>query len=218
MIDAETFWTLPRGSKPATLFTEILPQIPPLAGIFTLNVPSSVHVLGSGGGEWSVSIADGVAVVEEGAAADVVTRVSLSRKHLREVVGGALRERGVALMKRLGKPGAFPDLTILPVDPSRLTAVAAIGGSIAIEVHDRDVRDSYRFVVSFGSGPAQYDNATTTVHIDADEVVDQVVAGASISALLKGSRVRVEGDLGLPLRALRAAFGAAALDKGKASR
>ena len=215
MMDAATFWSLPRSARPRSVMEEILPTIPPLAGVFTLDLPSSVHVIGGGGGEWTVQIVDGLSVVDAGAADEVAVRVSLTRSHLREVVGGALRDRGVALMKRLGKPSAFPDLTILPIDPSRLDAVAALDGSIAIEVHDRDMRDSYRFVISFGSGPAQYDDVTTTVHVDADEVVDQLVAGASMSALLKGSRVRIEGDLGLPLAALRAAFGADGVERGR---
>ena len=217
MIDAETFWSLPRSTKPRALFEEILPEIPALAGVFTIKTPTSVHVLGSGGGEWSVSIVDGRAVITPGAAEKVITRVSFSRRHLREVVGGALHDRGLKLMERLGKPRAFPDLSVFPVDPSRVEAVAATSGSIAIEVHDRDMRESYRFVISFGSGPPAYDTAVTTVHVDADEVLEQVASGASIAALLKGTRARLEGDIALPLRALRAAFGADEVERGRRS-
>ena len=215
MMDAETFWSLPRSTKPRAVLEEILPQIPALAGTFTLDLPATVHVLGAGGGTWTVQVVDGMSVVTPGEAAEVVARVSFTRAHLREIVGGALRERGLEVMRRLGKPRQLPDLSALPIDPSRLAAVAAIDGSIAIEVHDRPMRDSYRFVISLGSGPAQYDSATTTVHVDADEVVEQVVAGASIAALLKGTRVKMEGELALPLKALRAAFGNDGVERGR---
>lgn len=218
MIDAETFWSLPRSTKPRVLLEEILPEIPALAGVFSIDVPSSVHVLGSGGGEWSVLIVDGRAVVTPGVADQVITRVSFSRRHLREVVGGALHERGLKLMERLGKPRAFPDLSVFPIDPSRVQAVAATSGSIAIEVHDRDMRESYRFVISFGSGPPVYDTATTTVHVDVDEVLEQISSGASIASLLKGTRARLEGDISLPLKVLHAAFGADETERGRASR
>ncbi len=217
MIDAATFWSLPRSTRPAKLFEEILPEIPALMPVVTLPQPANVHVLGGGGGVWNVRLVDGRAEVGVGEADDAIAAVAFTRKHLREIVGGALHHKGVELMKRLGRPGRFPDLSRLPVDPSRTEAVASLRGSVAIEVHDRTYRESYRFVITLGGGEPAYDQATTTVRVDADEVVDQLVAGVSIAALLKGSRVRIEGDLGLPLQALRAAFGGA-IDQSRSGR
>ncbi|GEM_PF-3590673 len=215
MIDAETFWSLPRSTKPRKAFEEILPNLPALLPDLTIDGSFSFHVCGSGGGEWSGTVTNGLWTVVAGAADDALVRISLTRRHLREVIGGALRERGLTVMKRLGKPRQFPDLGVLPIDPARAPDVAKIPGSIAVEIHDRDVRESYRFVLSFGNGPAVYDNATTTLHVDADEIVEQALAGASMAALIKGSRVRIEGDISLPLRALQVAFGAEAVQRGR---
>lgn len=214
MLDADTFWSLPRSTRPEALFETIVPEIPALGRAVTLPRPCNVVVQGAGGGAWTLRLVEGRAQVEPGMAADAFASLVVARAHLREVVGGALRDRGVALMAKLGKPGAFPDLRGLPVDPARTDAVAALCGSVAVEVHDRTFRESYRFVVTLGSGTAAYETASTTVHVDADEVVGQLAARSSIAALLKGSRVRIEGDLGLPLRALRTAFGDAIAQEG----
>ena len=221
MIDAATFWSLPRNTGPSRLFTEILPRIPPLLAEVTLPRPVNVHVLGGGGGVWTVRLVEGRAEVGEGASPGAIAALVLSRAHLREVVGGALRDRGIELMRRLGRPGRFPDLRGLPVDPARAEAVGALRGSVAVEVHDRAFRESYRFVVTLGGSLAggrepDYETATTTLHVDADELVEQLASGMALAALLKGSRARLEGDPSLPLRALRAAFGGA-VERGRGS-
>ena len=109
-------------------------------------------------------------------------------------------------MAKLGKARQIPDLSRAPLDPARVVKVASLEGSIAVNVKDRGYGDTYRYVVTFGSGAPDYDTATTTVTVDADEAIDWVVKRIEPKQLLKAKGVRIEGDLTLPLRALQLLF------------
>lgn len=205
-MDAETFWSLKRTTPPKKLFEQIVPELPVLLPGMTVPRPANVHVLGPGGGVWATQLVDGRTQVTAGAAPDAICQVALHKRHLREIVGGALRDRGLQVMAKLGRPRQLPDLSDLPVDPARVVRLAELSGSVALNVVDREYGDTYRYVLTFGSGEPAYDEATTTITIDADEAVGWVVAQISPKQLLRAKGVRIEGDLSLPLKALQLLF------------
>jgi len=205
-MDAEAFWSIRRTTSPQKLFETIVPALPVRLPDVTVPRPVNVHVLGPGGGVWATQLVAGRTQVTPGTADDAICQVALHKKHLREIVGGSLRDRGLQIMAKLGKARQIPDLSRAPLDPARVVKVASLEGSIAVNVKDRGYGDTYRYVVTFGSGAPDYDTATTTVTVDADEAIDWVVKRIEPKQLLKAKGVRIEGDLTLPLRALQLLF------------
>ncbi|MEY3012259.1 MAG: hypothetical protein RIT45_994 [Pseudomonadota bacterium] len=201
-MQAEAFWDLPRSTRPEKLFLEIVPTSPVRLPKATLSLPTNVEVCGTGGGTWSGRLVDGAIEMREGAQHPALCSVVLERGTLREAIAGALRDRALTVMERLGKPRAIPNLSRLPVREDRAVALARLQGSIAIEIADRSFGEVHRVVVTFGDAPPQFEQATTTVRVDADEVVEWIATRADPRAILRGGRVRVEGDLTLPTRAL----------------
>lgn len=201
-MNAAEFWDLPRGTRPSALMMEIVPSSPVKLPAASISLPSNVVVRGAGGGTWFGRLVDGKIAMAEGAQHPALCSVTLERNTLREFIAGALRDRGLKIMERLGRPKAIPDLSRLPVREDRAQALAKLQGSIAIEVVDRDFGETHRIVVTFGDAAPAFETATTTVRIDADEAVEWIATRADPRAILKGGRVRVEGDLALPTRAL----------------
>jgi len=202
-MDADAFWSIKRTTAPKKLFEQIVPVLPIALPAVTVPQPVNVHVLGPGGGVWATQLVAGRTVVTPGAASNAICQIALHKRHLREIVGGAVRERALKIMARLGRARQVPDLSRLPIDPEKAVKVGALQGSVALVVRDREFDDSYRYVVTFGTGEPSYDTATTTVTIDADEAIGWVVDQVSPKQLLKAKGVRIEGDLSLPLKALQ---------------
>jgi len=210
MMDAETFWSLARRLTPARVFTEVVPELPDILPKATIARAINVHVLGSGAGVWSLRLVQGRLTVVEGGVSDALCQIACERSAFREVIGGALRDRGLEVMAQIGRPGQLPDLRHLPVDSAQLEAVGNLAGSVAIEVEDRELRQIHRFVITFGSDTPAYDEATTTVRFDVDDWVGWTAQRRPPIGVLRGGKVRISGDLALPLRALRALLGAGA--------
>lgn len=210
MMDANTFWTLPRRLTPTRVIAEVLPELPDIFPVLTIARPTNLHISGSGGGVWALHLVDGRLRAEVGPAANALCQVACARSAFAALVGGALRDRGLEVMRRMGRAGELPDLRALPVDPAHLEAVSRLQGSVAIEVEDRPMREVHRFVITFGSGLTGLERATTTVRFDVDDWVGWTVERRPPIGVLRGGRVRVAGDLSLPVQALQALLGAAA--------
>lgn len=208
MLAADPFFALPRTTRPADWFERILPTLPLRLPQVTMEHAIVYHVLGAGGGTWSVRLDEGRLLVFGGRAPLVLCQLSMTAAHLREAIAGSLRERFKTVLQRQGRPPVVPDLSQLPHDPARVVAAAALQGSIACEIVDRDYDDRYRYVVTFGPGQPAYDQATTTVEVDADDLVTLAGARTPPWQVLVSGKLRVRGDAGLPGRVLAAVFGA----------
>ncbi len=209
-MDARTFWTLKRTTSPQSVFEEIVPALPDIFPVVTIGCPVNIHVLGVGGGVWSAQLIEGRLRVRRGAADDALCQIAMDRKHLREVVGGALRDAGLRVMAELGRPGQLPDLKQVPVDPQKWLQLAGLSGSVAIEIEDRQFRERYRYVITFGRGSPDYERATTSLRFDLEQMVRWSAQRQRPVTILRGGRIRVEGDLALAIRAARMALGDAA--------
>ncbi len=208
MMDAQRFWSLSRRLKPAIVFTEVLADLPDILPDVTVSRSINAHVRGNGGGVWALRLVGGRCEVVPGGVTDALCQISCERSAFKEVIGGALRDRALKVMAAVGRPGQLPDLRRLPVEVERIEAIGSISGSVAIEVEDRDMREVHRFVVTFGSGPPEFETATTTVRYDVDEWVNWTAQRRPPIGVLRSGKVRISGDLSLPVRALRALLGA----------
>jgi hypothetical protein len=206
-MSTDAFFSLPRTIKPADWFERVLPGLPLQLPAGSVPAATVYHIAGSGGGTWSVRLTAGKLEVAAGMPWPVAVQTSLTAAHLREVLAGALRDRLGDVLKKHGKPLAIPDLRGLPVDPAKVDAVAKLTGSVALVLHDRELDDSYRFVWTFGSGPAAYDKASCTLEVDADDCKALLIARTPPLQLLASGKFRVAGDTGLPMRALGALLG-----------
>jgi putative sterol carrier protein len=90
----------------------------------------------------------------------------------------------------------------MPHDPARVAAVAALGGSIALQISDREYGDTYRYVFTFGGGPAAFEQASSTVEVDADDLAALAVARTPPLQVMVSGKLRIRGDADLPQRAL----------------
>ncbi len=204
---ADPFFELPRTTRPADWFERILPGLGLRLPAVTTPLWSVYHVHGPGGGSWSVRLVDGRVAVHVGVAAPVAMHLSMTTAHFREAIGGALRQRLATVLERLGRPVALPDLSRLPLDVSRLQAAAAVGGSMALVLHDREVDEAYRYVLTLGDSAAAWETARTTIETDLDDLVALLAARTPPLKLVTSGKLRVRGDVDLPLKALGALLG-----------
>lgn len=207
MLAADPFFSLPRTTRPADWFERILPTLPLKLPRASLDHAIAYHVHGPGGGSWSVRLQDGQPLVLPGTSPLLVAQVSLSTAHFREALVGSLRDRLRSVLQRQGRPIALPDLSRLPIEPARMAAVAALRGSLAFEINDREFGDKYRYVITFGPGPAAFETATTTIEVDADDLAALALARTPPMKVLVSGKLRIRGDAGLPSRVLAVLLG-----------
>lgn len=209
MTTTDPFFALPRTTRPADWFERILPGLPLQLPATTLAHAVAYHVHGAGGGTWTVGLRDGRLVTTAGMAPNVAAQLSMSAAHLREALTGALRDRLKAVLVKQGRAVTLPPVSRLPED-ALVAAVAALGGSIAFEIGDREYDDTYRFVLTLGNGPAAFERATTTIQVDADDLVGLAGARTPPWQILVSGKLRIQGDAGLPTRVLSTLMGKAA--------
>lgn len=199
---SDAFFALPRSTRPVDWFERILPTLPLKLPRVSLDHAIVYHVHGAGGGTWSVRLHEGQLLAMVGTAPIIGAQVSMTSAHFREALTGALRERIRGVLQKQGRPIALPDLTNIPHDPERVAAVAALGGSIALEIGDREYSDTYRYVFTFGGGPAAFEQATSTVEVDAGDLATLAVAQTPPLQVLVSGKLRIRGNADLPSRAL----------------
>lgn len=202
---SDAYFSLPRSLKPAVFFEKHLPTLPLRLPPVSLADRVVYHVQGVGA--WSVALVDGRLDVQSGVVGPIGLQVSATEAHFREAITGALRERQVEVLQRQKLPVAVPDLSQLRVDPARLRAAIAVGGSLALVIHDREYDDRYRYVLTIGSGPAAFAQVTTTIEVDADDLVALGAARTPPMGVLVSGKLRLAGDIGLPGRLLTALLG-----------
>jgi len=201
--------TLPRSTSPKAFFETLLPAAfaeasPPDV---TSRDPLVVHVCGPGGGAWSLTLEAGKLAVTPGASPGAVLQLSMTTAHFREAVAGVLRDRAVAAAQMTGAAGRSVRLGRLVLPPDRLARVKALSGDIALELRDRDLDDTYRYVITLGGAAPKLDAPKTTVTVDADDLVALVVARVPPQQALLGGRVRMAGDMNLPMQVVGALLG-----------
>ncbi len=207
MLSLDPFFSLPRTTRPADWFQRILPTLPWKLPRVSLDHALVYHVHGAGGGIWSVRLHEGQLLAMQGMAPIVGVQVSMTSAHFREALTGALRERVREVLRKQGRPIALPDLTHVPHEPARLAAVAALGGSIALQIADREYGETYRYVFTLGGGPAAFETATTTIDVDAGDLASLAAARTPPLQVLVSGKLRIQGDAGLPTRVIGVLFG-----------
>ncbi|HAN31922.1 MAG TPA: hypothetical protein DCQ06_10030 [Myxococcales bacterium] len=203
-MDAQEFWSVKRSTRPRVVMEELLEKIPLRLPNITLQQGVNVHVPGQG--QWTVSLKRGRPQVSVGAAHDALGQLVVQRRTFREVVSGAIRDRALEVMLQLGRPRQLPDFSHIKVDLSRLRKCADLDGSIALEIYDKEFDETYRLIWIFGSTTEIDTEVTTTVRVGIDTPVQWIVQGQDPLHLMNSSDVRVEGELSLPVRALRILF------------
>ncbi len=201
----DAYFSLPRSLKPAVFFDKHLAALPLRLPAISLADRVVYHVQGVGA--WSVALVDGRLDVQSGVVGPIGLQISATEAHFREAVTGALRERQIEVLKRQRLPVEVPDLRHVRVDPARLRAAIAVGGSLAIVIHDREYDDRYRYVLTIGPGPAAFAQATTTIEVDADDLLTLAAARTPPMSVLVSGKLRLAGDIGLPGRLLTALLG-----------
>lgn len=201
------YFALPRTTRPADWFDRELPAL--ALRLPNASLPHSAVVHVAGAGSWSQFLRDGKVVVQAGVHGPVAVQLSVTAAHFREFLFGAVRERHAKVLKKLGLPVAVPDLSKLPVDPRAAANLAAVGGSLAVILRDRDMDDAYRAVITFGSGTPAVDKPTATVEVDLDDLAALAAAKTPPLKVLTSGKLRITGDTDLPLRALTALLGRA---------
>lgn len=201
----DAYFSLPRSLKAAAFFERHLStmalRLPPIT--LTNRVVHHVH----GVGAWSVALINGQLDVQPGVVGPIGLQISMTEPHFREALTGALRDRHAEVLKRLRLPQEIADLRRLRLDPARLDAAVAVGGSLAIVIHDREYGDRYRYVLTVGAGPAAYDKATTTIEVDADDLMALAAARTPPMGVLVSGKLRLAGDIGLPGKLLKVLLG-----------
>ena len=204
----DPFFAVPRTIRPAEWFERTLPSLPLRLPALTLPESITYHVIGAGGGVWTVGLQAGAVRVQAGKVGVVSAQVAMSAAHFREAVAGALRDRLAQVLGKLGRPIALPDFSGVPHDPSRIAALAALRGSVAIEIGDRDMGEKYRYVLTLGDGPPALEAATTTVEVDIDDLAALGSSRTPPLKVLTSGKLRLAGDASLPMRILTALAGA----------
>ncbi len=201
-MDLHAFWNLPRSTTPKTWYEEIVPVVPLVLPAIDVPWPVVYHVDGSGGGSWTVTVAAGRAQVAVGGHDAPIAQVRMRRSDLRELVGGFLRDRLRDAVDRLGVGLDLAGMGAPAIETARLKRLADLSGSVGIEVRDRRLGDSARFVVTFGSGDPAWETPTTELTIEAGHLVEWIVGRVHPRQILTGGRLRLAGEVALPTRAL----------------
>jgi len=203
----DPFFTAPRTTRPTDWFERILPSLPLRLPPITLPEAMVYHVLGPGGGVWTVGLKQGKPQVTAGKVGPISAQIAMTSAHFREAVTGALRERLRKILEKQGRPVELPDCSALPHDPARIAAVSALRGSLAFELSDRDMGEKYRYVLTLGDGPVALETADTTLEVDLDDLATLAAARTPPLKMLASGKLRVRGDADLPLRALTTLLG-----------
>ncbi len=205
MIDP--YFSLPRTTRPSEWFEKILPTLALRLPVDAQTPWAAVHVLGAGGGTWAVRVTAGQLQVQRGLPAEVLSQWSMTSGHFREALAGALRDRTAGVLTKLGLPLALPDLSRAPLNQLGWQALATVQGSLAFQLADRKVADSYRYVLTLGSGQAAFDKADAQIDVDLDDLAALAAARTPPLRLLASGKLRVQGNSELPMRALTALLG-----------
>lgn len=205
---SDPFFSLPRTTRPADWFERVLPALALRLPADAQTPWSAVHVLGPGGGTWGVRIAAGKLEIQRGVPPQVTSQWSMSTAHFREALAGALRDRAAGVLVKLGLPVALPDLSHARLDQLGWQALDSVGGSLAFHLGDRQVADTYRYVLTLGNGPAAFDKADTQIDVDLDDLATLAAARTPPLRLLTSGKLKIQGNSELPMRALTALLGA----------
>jgi len=200
--DLDTLWNLPRSTSPQRWYEEIVPDLPLVVPAIDVPWPVAYHVDGSGGGIWTATVAQGRVQVVAGLQGTPIVQLRMGRSDLRELLSGFLRDRLRLAVERLGVGLDLHGLPAPSFNPARLERLAELHGSIGIEIRERRLGDSARFVVTFGAGAPAWESPTTQLTIDADELVEWIVRRVHPRQILMSGRVRLVGEVALPTRAL----------------
>ena len=203
----DPFFAVPRTTRPADWFERILPTLPLRLPPITLPQAMVYHVMGPGGGVWTVGLKDGKPQIAAGKVGPISAQIAMTAAHFREAVAGALRDRLKKILEKQGRPIALPDASMLPHDPARIAAVSALRGSVAFELSDRDMGEKYRYVLTLGDGPVAFETANTTIEVDLDDLVALASVRTPPFKVLASGKLRVRGDADLPMRALTTLLG-----------
>lgn len=144
---------------------------------------------GSGGGEWTISFADGDVSVKSGIQAGANPVVSLSEEHWREVMQG----------KRvtMGAVGNFTDLDMSHFKPVLLQRLKPIKGTLKIVV-ENEAEGDMDTLVKFGEGAP--DNPTTTMRLKSE--IAQQIQEKKLNpqqAFMQG-HIKIQGDMNLVMQ------------------
>lgn len=201
---SDAYFSLPRTTRAGDWFEKILPSM-------TLSLPAgaetpwtAVHVQGVGGGTWSLRLHAGKVEVVRGAVAGVWLQWSMTAGHFREALAGALRDRTAAGLQKLGMALAIPDLRRAPLDRLGWQKLEALRGSIAFSLADRQMADTYRYVLTLGPGTPSLERADAQIDADLDDLLALAVARTPPLKLLASGKLRVAGKAELPMQALTA--------------
>ncbi|MBM4341877.1 MAG: SCP2 sterol-binding domain-containing protein [Deltaproteobacteria bacterium] len=203
----DTYFALPRATRPADWFGRILPGLPLRLPPISLSHSAVFHITGPVGGTWTQQLLAGRLVVSPGVVGPVATQTTVTAAHFRELLFGAVRDRHVQVLHKLGLPVAIPDVSRVPVDPARVAALANLRGTLAIDLYDRHLDDTYRIAITFGGGPTAHAAPDTVVETDLDDLATLVAARTPPLQLLTSGKLRIRGDADLPVRALTTALG-----------
>ena len=202
------YFALPRTTRPADWFERILPNLGLQLPQATLRHRVVLHITGVGGGSWSLGLTAGQLSVERGVVGPVAVQYTTSVAHFREAMFGAMRDRGVEVLQKLGLPLVLPSLRGLVLAQAQVDAVAQLSGTLTFALRDRRMDDTYTFTLTLGGG-APTAGPQATIAIDLDDLAALAAAKVPPLKIISSGKLRVMGDLDLPMRALTALTGRA---------
>lgn len=201
---SDAYFSLPRTTRAGDWFEKIMPALALRLPVGAETPWTAVHVQGVGGGSWSLRLHAGKLEVMRGTVAGTWLHWSMSAAHFREALAGALRDRSAAGLRQLGLPLEIPDLSRAPLQRLGWGKLQALRGSIAFALADRQMADSYRYVLTLGPAPAALESADAQIDADLDDLLALAVARTPPLKLLASGKLRVAGKTELPMQALTA--------------
>lgn len=184
--------------SPAQFMDEYVPELMAQATIpEDADVTLGIRLDGEGGGEWTVSIAQGKAAVQsqsrDEAAMTLVQTVDDWRGALWEGRGGVFGQQAVAMFTG----GADSD-SAQGSSVGALSALAALNGLIRIRVTDGEQED---WATGFKLGPGPIpEEPTTEIEIAAEDA--QAMQDGSLDPMqaFMSGKIRVSGDMALMMQ------------------